>query len=399
MRSGAMRGIVSSLAISASALWISTAALYAPAVAASEVKIGVPLPQTGGASRWGAFSLRGAQLAARQINEAGGVAGMKLQLIPADDQCVPAEGVSATQRLLNITSVDVILGPMCSSVAKALQPIIESAKIPMLLPATSDPEITYKAGVGGFKWTFRNYPTDENRALVLLESAGKLGVERMALLAIDNDFGRAAVEFNKKYQNRVPKLQFTSIDFFGIKETDFRPILSKIRAANAQVVMLYATAGDTIQVLGRQMREMGMAGKVRVMGIGDLTHPDNLKALGDVLEGAVESTLWVPLLDNARSRKFVSDYQAAYGGETPNFLAYSYWETTYLLAQVIRDAKSAKPEAIQKGLQAVRYESVLGRVQFDERHQANLPLMLLEVKGGQPFSLGNFYSQPQYPTK
>ncbi len=382
--------LVAAVAVGVAAL------LHAPVAVAADVKIGVPLPQTGPSSRWGTFSLRGAQLAAKQINDAGGVAGMKLELVPGDDQCVPAEGVSATQRLLNVTQVQVIFGPMCSSVAKALQPIVEGAKIPMLLPSTSDPEITYKAGVGGYKWTFRNYPTDEIRALVLLEHAAKQGTKRIALLAVDNDFGRSAVNFNKKYQERFPGVTFTSVDYFGIKEADFRPILSKAKAADAQVLMLYATAGDTIQVVGRQMRELGMAGKMRVMGIGDLTHPDNIKALGDVLEGAVESTLWVPLLDQPRSKKFVADYQAAYGGEVPNFLAYTYWETMYLLADAIRQAKGADPVALQKALQSIRYASVLGDVKFDDHHQANLPMMLLQVKEGAAVPLGTFYSQPVY---
>lgn len=244
--------------ILASALVVSGAiAPLAPAWSA-DVKVGVPLPQSGGAARWGSFSLRGATLAVKQINDAGGVAGMKIQIIKADDQCVPAEGVSATQRLLNIDRVDLIFGPMCSSVAKALQPIVENAKTPMLLPTTSDPEITYKAGVGGYKWTFRNYPTDEIRTLIVLENAVKKGARRFALLAIDNDFGRAAVEFNKKYQSKFPGIQFTSTDFFSLKEADFRPVLSKVKAADAQVILLYATAGDTIQVVGRQMRSSAL---------------------------------------------------------------------------------------------------------------------------------------------
>ncbi len=385
------------LAIALMALPVLAAA---PATAwSADIKIGVPLPQTGGASRWGTFSLRGATLAAKQINDAGGVLGSKLALIKADDQCVPAEGVSALQRLLNIEKVDLIFGPMCSSVAKAMQPIVENAKVPMLLATTSDPEITYKAGAGGYKWTFRNYPTDEIRTLIVLENAVKKGSTRFALLAIDNDFGRAAVEFNRKYLPRFPAVRFSSTDFFSLKEVDFRPVLSKVKAADAQVILLYATAGDTIQVLGRQMRELGMAGKVKVMGIGDLVHPDNVKALPEVLEGAVEGSLWGPQLDNPRSRKFVEDYKKMFDGEVPSFLSYSYWETMHLLAQAIREAKGVKNDALQKALQNIRYESVLGPVKFDDHHQANLPMMLIEVKGGQPVSIGTFFSQPIYPKK
>jgi len=375
---------------------VIAAAPAAPAWSA-DFKVGMPLPQSGGAARWGTFSMRCATLAAKQINDAGGAAGMKLELIKADDQCVPAEGVSATQRLLNIDQVDIIFGPMCSSVAKALQPIVEAAKIPMLLATTSDPEITYKAGVGGYKWTFRNYPTDEIRTLIVLENAVKKGATRFALLAADNDFGRAAVEFNKKYQTRFPTARFTSTDFFSLKETDFRPVLSKVKAADAQVILIYATAGDTIQTVGRQMRELGMAGKVKVMGIGDLVHPDNIKALPDVLEGAVEGSLWGPQLDSPRSRKFVADYQKMFDNEVPSFLSYAYWETMHLLAQAISESKGGKKDALAKALANIKYDSILGPVRFDDHQQANLPMMLIEVRGGKPESMGTFYSQPVYP--
>lgn len=397
MKCTSLKGLLRHSAIVFATSLVAAGAVPFQSAIAQTIKVGVPLPQTGAASRWGAFSLRGANLAVDTINAAGGIDGRKLELIPADTQCVPAEGVSATQRLLNISEVDVILGPMCSSVGKAIQPIVDSAKIPMLMAATSDPEITYKAGAGGYKWTFRNYPTDEIRALVLLKGAANRDIKRLAFLAIDNDFGRSAVAFNKKYQERFPGMEFSSIDFFGLKETDFRPVLSKIKAADAQAVMLFATGGDTIQVLGRQMRELGLAGKVKVMGIGDLTHPENIKALPDVLEGAVESTLWVPGVDHPRSKQFVEDYQKAYGGEVPNFLAYSYWESVQLLAKAIREAKGTKPEALQKAFQTMEYESVLGPVRFDDHHQANLPMLLLEVKDGSPVPLGTFFSQPAYP--
>lgn len=133
------------------------------------------------------------------------------------------------------------------------------------------------------------------------------------------------------------------------------------------------------------------------MGIGDLVHPDNIKALPDVLEGAVEGSLWGPQLDHPRSRKFVEDYKKMFDNEVPSFISYAYWETMHLLAQAIREAKGVNKEALARALKDIRYESVLGPVRFDDHHQANLPMMLIEVKGGQPVSLGTFFSQPVYP--
>ena len=67
-----------------------------------------------------------------------------------------------------------------------MQPVAEDAGVLLLNAASSNPMITYKAGVGGFKWTFRNYPTDENRALIVLQyAADKKGFTKYAVLSVD----------------------------------------------------------------------------------------------------------------------------------------------------------------------------------------------------------------------
>ena len=367
------------------------------AEASDTIRIGFPIPLTGSASRWGTFCLHGAMLAVKEINDGGGVLGKKLELIKMDDQNIPAEGVSAVQRLLNIEKVDLIMGAMGSSVTKALQPIVEAAAVPMVAAASSDPEITYRAGVGGFKYTFRNYPTDEIRALVVLQDAANKGYKKLALLAVDTDSGRNFAGFNKKYISRFPKAEFVSTDFFGQNETDFRPILTRIKATGVEAIIFMATSGDTIQIVGRQMRELQLAGKVPFMGLGDLTHSKNLETLSDVLEGAVEANVWTEIWDNPRSKKFVQAYTQMWNEERPNFLAYSYWETTHLIAQAIKEAGSVDRQAVHKALKAIKYESIMGPVQFDDHHQANLPMVLTEVSKGKVIVTGTMYSQPDYP--
>jgi len=383
--------------ISGLASWAAIGASRAEA--SDTIRIGLPLPLTGGASKWGTFGLQGATIAVNDINDGGGVLGKKIELIKIDTQCVPAEGVSAAQRLLNVEKVDLILGAMCSSVSKALQPVVEASGIPMVLAACSDPEITYRAGVGGFKWTFRNYPTDEIRWLAVCEYAVKKGYKKFALVAIDNDAGRGVGKLIEKYTPRWPGVKFNSIDFYSQKETDFRPILSKIKAAGTEVIVLWATSSDAIQIMGRQMRELGLAGKVPVMGMGDMTHPKMLKALPDVLEGAMEANPWSADWDHPRSKKFTRDYMKMWDGEVPNFLAYTYWETAHLIAQAIKEAGSVDPEALHKALEAIKYESVMGTVQFDDHHQANLPMVMTEISNGKIVIIGTLYSEPDYPKK
>src|SRR5437879_5648205 len=126
------------------------------------VKLGLVAPMSGPNARYGSFSLRGAQMAAKEINGAGGVGERKINVLSADSQGTPVEGVSATRRLIDQDQVDFIIGDVSSSVTLAMQPVVEDAGVLLLNAASSNPMITYKAGAGGFKWTFRNYPTDRS---------------------------------------------------------------------------------------------------------------------------------------------------------------------------------------------------------------------------------------------
>src|SRR3954452_14659056 len=91
-----------------------------PAAAQETIRIGLVSPNTGANARYGAFAQRGAQLAAKEIHEAGGLAGKKIELVPGDSQCAPAEGVSATRRLISQDKVGMIIGDICSSVTLAM---------------------------------------------------------------------------------------------------------------------------------------------------------------------------------------------------------------------------------------------------------------------------------------
>ncbi len=364
--------------------------------AGDPIKIGIVSPQSGANSRYGAFAWKGAQLAAEEINAAGGVLGRKIVLVNGDSQCAPSEGVSATQRLIRFDHVSMIIGDVCSSVTLAMQPVVESAHVILMNAASSNPEITYRAGVGGFKWTFRNYPTDELRAAIALQYAVQVKhYQKFAVLSVDSDYGRGAIAFTKKYLSRY-KAQILSEDYYKETETDFRPVLTKIKYSGAQAIIMYGQA-DTTPIIARQMNEMMLAGKVGLVGNGEFANPVTIAAAPKVMEGAVEVAAWLPEWRNPRSRKFVSDYERAYDGEVPSVQAYSPWESLHMLAQAVQEAGSVNNDSIRLALTKIRYNSVMGEVTFDDHQQAVLPMVLVEDEGGKPVIKGAMYSKVDYP--
>jgi branched-chain amino acid transport system substrate-binding protein len=360
-------------------------------------KIGLVSPLSGANARYGAFANKGANLAAKEINAAGGVMGRKIEFVSGDSQCVPAEGVSATKRMISFDRLPVIIGDVCSSVTLAMQPLAEEAGVLLVNAASSNPMITYKAGVGGYKWTFRNYPTDEARAAIVLEHAVKnRNLKSFAVLSVDSDYGRGAIAFTKKYLPRYPEARILSEDYYKEAETDFRPVLSKIRASGAQAIIMYGQA-DTTPIVARQMLEMGLAGKVVLVGNGEFNTAKTIAAAPSVMNGSIEAAAWLPEWTSARSQKFVEDYKKAYAGEMPNNHAYTHWETTHLVAAAIRAAHSLKNDDIRNALAKIKYDSAMGAVTFDDHNQAVLPMVLLEVADGKPVIKSAIAAKVDYP--
>ena len=305
------------------------------------IKLGIVSPMSGPNARYGSFSMRGAQLAAKEINDAGGVDGRKIAIFSADSQGTPVEGVSATRRLIDSDKVDFMIGDVSSSVTLAMQPVAEDAGVLLLNAASSNPKITYGAGVGGYKWTFRNYPTDENRALIVAKyAAEKRGLTKFAVLSVDSDYGRSAIEFTKKYLPQF-KGQILTEDYYKEGEVDFRSVLAKIRDSGAQAIIMYGLA-DTTPIIARQMTEIGLAGKVPLIGNGEFNTPTKIKAAPTPWRARSKPPPGCRHGTRPRARPSSTKFTAA-NKEGPNNHAYVHWETVHLLAQAIKEARQPRP--------------------------------------------------------
>jgi branched-chain amino acid transport system substrate-binding protein len=112
---------------------------FAHGASAADVKIGVTLPLTGFAASYGEDAKRGADLAVDQANAAGGVNGDKVQLVVEDDQGIGKAGVSATQKLVSVDKVPVIVGGMMSSVGLPASQIARENKVVYISTMSSHP--------------------------------------------------------------------------------------------------------------------------------------------------------------------------------------------------------------------------------------------------------------------
>jgi branched-chain amino acid transport system substrate-binding protein len=358
------------------------------------IKVGLLTTLTGSAARWGAYAQNGAGLAADEINAAGGLLGRPVTIVPADSQCQPAQGVSALRRLITSDKVGFVIGDICSSVTLAAMPVVAESKVVLLNAGSSHPDITYKAGAGGNIWVFRNYPTDELRTQIVTEYVAKQGARRYSILNVDNDFGRGAAALSKKHIERLGGT-LLSEDYFKAGESDFAPVLTKIKGLKPDVLLVYALP-DAVPPLTAQIKAQAL--KVKLAGVGEFTTPDVIKrSQADVLEGAVEGMSWAPVLGGEVNRKFVEAYEKKAGGDKPQVHAFTHYETLKLLARAIGDAGSAEPAKVREALTRIQYDGMMGRVRFDDHNQAEVPMAILTVEHGEPVSKGTFTTKINYP--
>src|SRR5207245_1857165 len=93
---------------------------------------------------FGISTHEGLMLAVDQVNQAGGIAGKKIQVVALDDQGKPEEAVLAVTKLINEDHVKAIIGEVASSRSIAAAPVAQQAKVPMISPSSTNEEVTRK---------------------------------------------------------------------------------------------------------------------------------------------------------------------------------------------------------------------------------------------------------------
>lgn len=340
------------------------------------IKLGVVGPHSGPAAFDGQSTLIGAQVAAQEINAAGGIlGGRKIEIVAADSRGIPAESVSAFRKV--VTQDKVVAVDCCwfSSSTIATHPTIEELKVPTttgvaFLPDAKETKLTYL-----FK--FAQTPRLESRFVDYWVK--KLNVKKVAFLARNDDWGRAT---SGVYQTRLKEMGGTvlSSEFYTPGEKDFYSYLTKIKALNPEginIVDISATAATQV----KQIAELGI--KTTVLGSDGPITDAFIKLAGKVSEGIPLVVRYGATLDTPRNKGFVAAFKARRGGEEPDQYAQAGYDSVYLQAEAIKRAGSTDPAKIREALTRSDYVSVAGNpIRFDERNQATPKLYVAVIRDG-----------------
>ena len=328
-------------------------------LAEGPVKIGVILPLTGDAAVYGEPAKNILQLAADEINAAGGIDGNSIELIFEDAKCGGPGGANAAQKLVNVDGVKVIIGGFCSSESLAAVPIAEAAKVAMISPGSSSPKLT-----GISPYFVRNYPSDSTQGSVLANIAyTDKGWKKVAFIQEQTDY---ALGVYTAFSETFTELGGTvTNEEFPTETSDFRSIVSKVKGTNPDAVFLSTQTPAVSSRIMTQMTQLGWKPNLLVADVvgGD---PETLAAHKTILEGALGAEFGTDP-SNPKFAAMIAAYKAKYG-EDPPYQGYA--QTEYDSVYLVRDAITAvgyNGEAVAKWFRTVKnWQGAAGSVTIGE---------------------------------
>jgi branched-chain amino acid transport system substrate-binding protein len=349
---------------------------------AQPIRVGFASAMSGPSAITGEGVMWGATMAVEEINAKGGIMGRKVQAFFADNKGTPGEAVSAVRKLVDVDNVDVIIGQTHSGACLGAMPIIKELGVPQVTESCSNPKIRELSGKGGNEWQFRVNIDD----VIMANSFSKYisqQVKAVSVIAQNDDFGRgAAAAYDVAFKKYGVKL--ASTEFFDRGQADYRPLLTRIKRANPDALLLVMLASDG-SVFLRQFRELGL--KQRIYARGSLATVEFLDLVKDnptIGDGVIEASYWTAALDPEWEKKWLERWK------TPVRIHGSLAALTfkYAVAPAIELAikKHGKVDrkSIREALEQIDVkESPVGPIKFDEYHQAWINMILLEMKGGQ----------------
>ena len=292
-------------------------------------KIGGIGPVTGGAAVYGEAVKNGAELAVKEINEAGGIDGVEIDFNYQDDEHDPEKAVNAYNTLKD-WGMQALLGTVTSAPCVAVSEVSQADNIFMLTPSGTAVECVQ------YDNAFRVCFSDPMQGLESAKYIGENGLaEKVAVIYDSSDVYSTGIyeAFAKEAENQ--DFEIVAAEAFTAEaKTDFSVQLQKAKDGGADLVFLplYYTEASLVlkQAAGMNFTPIffgcdGMDGILAVEGF-DVELANNLMFMSP----------FTPTSEDEAIQKFVKDYDAAYGG-TPNQFAADAYDGIYAIKAAIEE--------------------------------------------------------------
>ncbi len=335
----------------------------APGSALADITIATAGPMTGQYATFGAQMKAGAEQAVKDINAKGGVNGEKLVLKVGDDACDPKQAVAVANQFVG-EGVVFVAGHFCSGSSIPASQVYAEEGIVQISPASTNPKFTDdRPGDGIFRVCGRDDQQGEVAGKYL---AKNFGDKNIAIINDKTAYGKGLADETEKAMKAAGK-EPTLTKSYTAGEKDYTALVSKLKQNNIDVLYVggYHTEAG---LMVRQMREQGMD---TVLVSGDALVTDEYwQITGDAGEGTLMTFSPDPRKNEA-AKPVVEEFHKQ-NIEPEGYVLYTY-AAIQAWAQAAEKAGSTDYDAVVKALDDGEFDTVLGKLSFDDKGDVTLP--------------------------
>lgn len=344
------------------------------------VRIGFVAPLSGEYADYGRDLQNGVQLAIDEANVQGVKIGDQtahFELVSIDDRADPRGGLQAAAQLTN-QNVTAVVGHFNSGTAIPASRIYESAGIPMIDPAATNPVITSQ----GFANVFAVISNDaQNAGIAGAWAVDVMKARRIAIVDDRSAFGQGEADVFertvKAHGGTVVAREFATSDTSDA--IDFGPQLARIKAADADLLYFGGLARQAAALV-RQMKARSM--RAQFVGGGGVAFPEFVRLAGPAGEGALAWEYGRPLAQLPDGPAFAQRFKSRFGTDVLAYAPFGY-DAAWAAIHAMTAAKSANPDLWRGALRTLSFAGVTGRIAFDENGALkNGASTLYQVKQG-----------------
>ncbi len=353
------------------------------------IKIGVVTPLSGTYTPIGQQVRWGLELAAKEINAAGGIAERQVNLLFEDEEANPSVAVQKAEKLFQVEKVDFLTGTVNSGSTLAVAQLAErNAKLAATTVSFADSITTDKCSPNMFRVNARAEQQSVALAAWLAKEKPKA---KVYYLGPDYEMGRSTVAAFKSSAEKTGSATGGEV-FAPLDSKDYTQYFGQIRATRPQVLYTSVAGNDTVRLL-TQLQDFGLLSGLTVVGASGTVTSQNITAIGAAAEGFATGVGYSPQIDSPANKTFVAAFRAANKTDPDLYGADSYG-LLFAYKAAVEKAGSTETDKVREALRGLSWQTPQGTKTIRAGdHQAMQPMYVVRVTKGKFDIIDNVSSE------
>ena len=365
------------LIVSGTAIAAAPALFNIARAQAGPIKIGFPVPLTGPFSAEAQDQVRGAELAVKQWNAAGGHKGQMCELVVRDDKLNPGEAATRTLELIEKDKVNFVVGSLSAATQLSINAVTRERKVLFNSISQSD---TINEAKDWSLYTFHEALNPHLTAGAVARYAFPKFGKRIVYLTADYAYGHEMVRGFQRAGQAMGAQTLADIRH-PLGAADYSAFLPRIQSLKPDILVLCNFGRDLVNS-AKQATDFGLKQGTKII-TPVLLFTSRVAGGADAFEGVLGGTSYYWGLEDRlpSARKFNDAFRAAYNGAVPSDFGSLGYAGILSVLQAVKNADATDSQRVSVALRQLKYDWYKGP-QFYRKcdHQSVQPVVIVESK-------------------